>query len=58
MQEQFYTPQQIAEMLQIDIRTVYRKLRGGELKGIKLSHRTWRVRGKDLEAYLENLESR
>ena len=52
----YYTPKEIAKAMHVEIRTVYRKLRSGELKAVKWSRKVWRVREEDLEAYLKNLE--
>lgn len=43
----YMTPEQVAETLQIDRRTVYNKLKSGELKGTKLGD-SWRIKSEDL----------
>jgi len=47
-----YTPEQAAEFLALTTNTIYVKLRTGELKGIKLRNRQWRVPGKSILDYL------
>lgn len=47
----FLTPKEVAEVLGLNVFTVYNLLKGGELKGVKLGHRTWRIRKEDLDAY-------
>jgi len=49
-----YTPDQVAEILQVSVPTVKRWLLAGELPGIKIGpggH--WRVRSDELAAYIE-----
>lgn len=50
--EKIYTPEEIAERLQVQERTVYGWLRSGKLKGSKLG-RLWRIRESDVVAFLE-----
>lgn len=49
--EKFYTPEQIAQLLQVNVVTVHRWLRGGKLKSVKL-RRLWRVSAKNLEEFV------
>lgn len=51
MNDKLFTPQQVADYLQVDFRTVYGLLRSGKLKGVKVG-RVWRVRPEDVESYL------
>lgn len=53
--EKLLTPEQVAEHLVVAERTVYEWLRSGRLRGIKVG-RLWRVREKDLEAFLQRQE--
>lgn len=47
-----YTPQQVAQILQISVPTVKRWLLSGELPGIKIGPGGyWRVRSEDLVEY-------
>ena len=50
--EKIYTPEEIAERLQVQERTVYGWLRSGKLRGSKLG-RLWRIREHDFVAFLE-----
>lgn len=53
METKWLTVQQIAERLQVDVQTVRRWLRSGDLRGVRLSDRAgWRVHPDDLEAFL------
>lgn len=45
------TPEEVAEILRLDLRTVRRHLRDGVLVGIKVG-RVWRVRPADLDAFI------
>lgn len=48
----FYTPQQVAKILQVSVPTVKRWLLIGELPGIKIGPGGyWRIRSDDLEEY-------
>ena len=51
--EKTYTPQQIAEILQVREYSVRRWLRQGELKGFQLGGR-WRVKESDLKAFMDS----
>ena len=48
----FYTPQQVAKILQVSVPTVKRWLLMGELPGIKIGPGGyWRIRSDDFEKY-------
>ena len=50
------TPQQVAEMLHVQINTVYRYLETGQLKGFKLGKMRfarWRIKESDLNDFVE-----
>ena len=49
--EKVYTPEQVAEILQISRYTVMEHLRNGSLKGIRIG-KLWRVRESGLEEFL------
>jgi excisionase family DNA binding protein len=51
--ENYYTPQEIAERLKIDIRTLYRWIREGRLKAVKIGH-FWRVAESELKRFLQS----
>jgi excisionase family DNA binding protein len=55
--EKIYTPEEIAERLKVQERTVYGWLRSGKLKGAKLG-RLWRIRESDFDAFLEEASKR
>ena len=50
--EKLYTVEQVSEYLALNPATVRLYLRDGELQGIKLGPRQWRVRESALEAFL------
>lgn len=54
--EKMFTPEQIAEMFQVTGQTVRNWLSRGELKGMKLGTRAWRVKESDLEAFIKQQE--
>lgn len=45
----YYTPLEVAKILQVDRRTVYEWLRSGKLKGVKFGD-SWRVPESALQA--------
>jgi excisionase family DNA binding protein len=47
-EKEYLTPEQIADLLQLDTETVYRKLRNGDLPGRKIGG-SWRSRKVDIE---------
>ena len=47
------TPEQVAEILQVHVLTVYSYLRRGKLGAIRLG-RTYRIVPKDLELFIES----
>ena len=51
--EKLLTADEVAEILQVSLTTVYRRMQTGELPHIKLGHRQVRVKPEDLEAYIE-----
>ena len=46
-----YTAEEVAETLQVTLRTVYNYIRDGRLKAVKLG-KYWRVTEKQLEDFL------
>lgn len=53
-EDMMLTVQQVADRLQVNIETVRRWLRRGELAGVDMGHRIgYRVRERDLEAFIE-----
>jgi excisionase family DNA binding protein len=51
--EKLLTADEVAEILQVSLITVYRRMQTGELPHIKLGHRQVRIKPEDLEAYIE-----
>lgn len=51
------TPEDVAELLQVDRETIYRMARRGELPAIKVA-RHWRFRAARIERWLRELEDR
>jgi excisionase family DNA binding protein len=47
------TPQQVAEYLQVHVKTVYDLIKAGELKASKLGPRSLRIRKEDIDSFLE-----
>lgn len=44
-----YTPQEVANILGIDRRTIYRWLEEGKVKATRVGKRFWRVTAEDLQ---------
>jgi excisionase family DNA binding protein len=55
--EQLYTPQEVADYLKVDVRTVYRWLREGEMNAIRFQ-REYRIGESDLRDFLERHRTR
>ena len=51
MADKYYTPEQVAALLQVNQITVRRWLRSGKLKGSRLGARLWRVSQKQLDEF-------
>ena len=52
MHQEWYTPEQVADRLQVSVWTVRRWLKSGELPGIRFGG-VWRVSEADLAAFIE-----
>ena len=50
--DKIYTPKQVAEILQVNVRTVLNYIKRRELKAIYLK-RGYRIEEKDLRAFIE-----
>jgi len=48
-----YTPDEVAEMLAVDVQTVYRLIKAKKLKVLRVSERSQRIIGRALVNYLE-----
>ncbi len=46
------TPEEAAEFLKVDIRTIYRWLRAGTLPAAKFGD-SWRIRKSDIDAFFD-----
>ncbi len=55
--EQLYTPQEVADYLKVDVRTVYRWLREGELNALRF-RREYRISETDLRDFLKRHRTR
>jgi excisionase family DNA binding protein len=49
----YYTPKQIAEILQLDTEAIYRYLNSGKLKGYKIAESIWRITQEDLDNFIK-----
>ena len=47
------TPKDIAEILGVHPKTVHLWLRGGKLKGVKISYRAWRIPQSAFDQFIE-----
>ena len=52
MEDQVLTAAQVAALLQMDERTIYKLAKSGEIPGFKISNQ-WRFLSKDIEKRLE-----
>lgn len=53
MTERLLTPEQVAEHLQVPVKSVQEMLRTHEIRGIKVGRR-WRVDPADLDRYIDS----
>ena len=49
----YFTPEQVAEKLQLDVATIYRYLRSKKLRGAHISRKCWRIAASDLYIFLQ-----
>jgi len=52
IEERFFTPEQIASLLQVNVVTVRRWLNSGRLNGHHLGRKLWRISSTQLEEFL------
>jgi excisionase family DNA binding protein len=52
--EKLYTPEQVAELLQVEAETVRQWIRKKRLKAVKAGARLWRVRESEVEKFLSH----
>ena len=55
--EELFKPEQVAQKLQLDIRTIYRYIRDDKLRVVRLSAREFRIRRSELERFLRERET-
>jgi predicted site-specific integrase-resolvase len=53
--ERIYTPQQLAEILSIDVKTLRKYSKEGKIKSIRISPRVIRYRQADLNTFLDEV---
>jgi len=53
MDDTFLTTEEVLEYLQINLRTIYRLLKAGEIPAVRIG-RQWRFRKADIDAWLES----
>ena len=58
MKVNYLTPQDVAERLSVELKTVWGWLRTGRLRGAKLTGRLWRISENDFERFIEQGFSR
>lgn len=56
MESELLKPKEVAEILRVDLRTVYRMRNRGEITGIKLSERTLRFKKEEVVELLRRME--
>ena len=56
MKNEFYTAEQISELLGIHLKTVQRYIREGKIRASKIG-KSWRVSGHDLSAFTESADN-
>lgn len=52
---QFYTTEEVAEIMKVTTESVRRWIRGGKLQSVKLSGKFIRVSQKDLDDFIESM---
>lgn len=50
----YLTPVQVAEQLQLGVETIYRYLRSKKLRGVRVSHKCWRISEAELERFMRS----
>jgi excisionase family DNA binding protein len=51
--DNYYTPQEVADKLKVNIRTIYRWIREGKLKAVKIGD-LWRISESELERFIKD----
>jgi excisionase family DNA binding protein len=57
MDEGFLTTEEVLDYLQVNLRTVYRLIKAGKIPAVRVG-RQWRVRKRDIDAWLESQRPR
>ena len=57
MMTKFYTPQEISEMLRVNIMTVYRYIRAGKITAHKIG-KDYRIDEKEYEEFLKSIKTK
>lgn len=57
MDEQFYTPHEVASMLKVAYLTVYRWIKAGKLEAYKVE-KQYRIKKTDFESFLQQYKVR
>jgi excisionase family DNA binding protein len=57
MSTEFYTPAEVADMLRVNIMTIYRYIKAGKIKAYKLG-KEFRIDVKEYERFLESIETK
>ena len=57
MDKEFYTPAEIAEKLRVNIMTIYRYIRAGKIRALKLG-KEFRIDVKEYERFLKSIETK
>jgi excisionase family DNA binding protein len=51
--QEYYTPDEVSQKLKIDVRTLYRWIREGKIRAVKIGH-FWRISQAALDEFLQN----
>lgn len=54
---EFYTAEEVAEMLKVNIMTIYRYIKAGKIKAFKLG-KNFRIEKVELDHFLSSLKSK
>jgi excisionase family DNA binding protein len=58
MNNKFYTPTEISEMLKVSKASVWRWIREGKLKAHQIGHSTYRISDKELSDFLNKRKTK
>ena len=56
LEQEFYTVQETAELLRLNVNTVYKWIRAGKLERVKISPRAVRVKAESIARLLDSGE--